>query len=800
MSPSPAESGGTTVDATAGASRWFARARWRRWSGPAITAAGVLMLALVAGRDRDGALRLPGLSILLAVAVIYTALVGGTTMGLISAAIAMLFVALSTSPSGASFHYAPSNLERLLALVLLLPLIALILGYVRLILDRYILRERSLRAAADAERGRVRRILESITDGFFALDREWRYTYVNREAERLVGRTRDQLLGHVVWTEFPPLVDSDWDREYHRAVEQHTSVHFESYYPPLDTWFETHAYPSEDGLAIYIRSINERKRGEAKLRVRARQQAAVAALGERALAGLDIGALLDLAVRTVADTLGVEYAKVLELRPEEREFVLRAGVGWKAGFVGTHRIGAAEHSQASYTLLAREPVIVEDLGSETRFAGPDLLLVHGVVSGVSVAIPGRAGPFGVLGAHTWTRRVFTEDDCNYLRSVANVLADAIARKHAEQEIQASEKRLRQLAENIREVFYVVDWYPLRMVYISPAYQEIWGYPRATLYERPLAWLEAVHPEDRPRVESALPTKDSGAIDAEYRIVRPDGSVRWIHDRSFPVGGGERVERVVGVAEDITERKAAEESTRRIAAAEARVAARDEVLAMVSHDLRSPLSSVAMSAALLATPQPEERRQRYLGVIQRSAEQMTRLVQDLLDVARIEAGRLSVAPGPVEISGVILETKEAFHAQAELKSIQLVAEQTEDRGTVWADRERLLQVLTNLVGNALKFTPEGGRILVRAAPSGDGFVRFSVSDTGPGIVAEQAAHLFERFWQASTADRRGAGLGLAIVKGIVEAHGGNVSVASEPGAGSTFSFTIPTSPARAAAAP
>jgi PAS domain S-box-containing protein len=550
MSRLPAESSGMAVASGTDASRWFARARWRRWSGPVFTIAVVLILALVAGRGRDGALQLSGLSMSLVVAVIYAALAGGTIMGLISAAIAVLFVALSTSPSGAPFHYAPSSLERLFALAVLLPLVALILGYVRMIVDRYVLRERSLRAVADAERERVRRILESITDGFFALDRGWRYTYVNQKAERLVGRTRDQLLGHVVWAEFPALVDSDWDRECHRAVEQHTSVHFESYYPPLDTWFETHAYPSDDGLAIYIRSINERKRAEDQLRVHARQQASVAVLGERALAGLDIGALLDLAVRTVADTLGVEYAKVLELQPEGRDFVLRAGVGWKAGLVGTHRVGAEQHSQAGYTLLAREPVIVEDLGSETRFASSDLLLVHGVVSGVSVAIPGPAGPFGVLGAHTRTRRAFTEDDYNYLRSVANVLADAIARKRAEQEFQTSEASLRQLAENIREVFYVVDWHPLHIVYISPAYEEIWGSPCASLYEQPMAWLDAIHPEDRLRVESAaMPTKDSGAFDAKYRIVRPDGRVRWIHDRSFSISDGERI---VGIAEDITD--------------------------------------------------------------------------------------------------------------------------------------------------------------------------------------------------------------------------------------------------------
>lgn len=134
--------------------------------------------------------------------------------------------------------------------------------------------------------------------------------------------------------------------------------------------------------------------------------------------------------------------------------------------------------------------------------------------------------------------------------------------------------------------------------------------------------------------------------------------------------------------------------------------------------------------------------------------------------------------------------EAFQTQAEHSSIQLVADVAGDCATVWADRGRLLQVLANLVGNALKFTPEGGRVMVRAEAATEGFVRFSVSDTGPGIPPEHVAHLFERYWQARTSDHRGAGLGLAIVKGIVEAHGGSVGVTSEPGSGSTFSVTIP----------
>jgi len=163
----------------------------------------------------------------------------------------------------------------------------LTLATLRRRIDDLTARERGQRAETAAERERLASILESITDGFFALDRQWRFTYVNREAERLVGRTREELLGKSVWECFPLLVGSAWEREYRRALDENVPVHFESYYAPLDDWFETHAYPSEAGLTIYMRSIRERKRAEHRLRERALQQSAVAALGQTALAGAD---------------------------------------------------------------------------------------------------------------------------------------------------------------------------------------------------------------------------------------------------------------------------------------------------------------------------------------------------------------------------------------------------------------------------------------------------------------------------------------------------------------------------------
>ena len=165
---------------------------------------------------------------------------------------------------------------------------------------------------------------------------------------------------------------------------------------------------------------------------RARQQAVVAALGQRALVGIDVATLLDEAVVWVADTLGVDYCNVLEVLPDDHAMLLHAGVGWHAGLVGTATVDAGTASQAGYTLLSNTPVIVDDLRTETRFSCPPLLHDHGVVSGMSVIIQGAQHPFGILGAHTTRRRMFSADDMHFLQAVAHVLAEAIRRKRSEE--------------------------------------------------------------------------------------------------------------------------------------------------------------------------------------------------------------------------------------------------------------------------------------------------------------------------------------------------------------------------------
>lgn len=222
-----------------------------------------------------------------------------------------------------------------------------------------------------------------------------------------------------------------------------------------------------------------------------------------------------------------------------------------------------------------------------------------------------------------------------------------------------------------------------------------------------------------------------------------------------------------------------------------VQARDDVLGIVAHDLRNPLNNIGLWAQTLGRRLSKEgavENKKSVEKIRSSVQRANRLIEDLLDVTRIEAGQLSVELGPFPSGQLVLDVVEQQQLVASNSSIELRSEIELTLPEVWGDRNRCLQILENLIGNALKFTPAGGRVTVGAAP-GDGEVRFWVADTGAGIAAESLPHVFDRFWQAKKTERRGAGLGLQICKGLVEAHGGRIWVESTLGRGTTFHFTV-----------
>jgi PAS domain S-box-containing protein len=220
--------------------------------------------------------------------------------------------------------------------------------------------------------------------------------------------------------------------------------------------------------------------------------------------------------------------------------------------------------------------------------------------------------------------------------------------------------------------------------------------------------------------------------------------------------------------------------------------RDEVLAIVSHDLRNPLHTIGMSAqVLLDVDSDESQRKRHLQIIVRAKDRMDRLIQDLLDVARIKGGKaLAIDINREALKPIIQEACQPFVESAREKNVHIECTVQEDTPDVLIDRGRIAQVLSNLIGNALKFTPVGGRIDVRARPTDEHMVLVAVHDSGPGIAADNLERIFDAFWQAPRSARLGSGLGLTISRGIVQRHGGRIWAESHEGAGSTFQFTLP----------
>jgi signal transduction histidine kinase len=258
----------------------------------------------------------------------------------------------------------------------------------------------------------------------------------------------------------------------------------------------------------------------------------------------------------------------------------------------------------------------------------------------------------------------------------------------------------------------------------------------------------------------------------------------------PVRLGNRVAGAVIVGTDVTgEKRASQERQRVFEQAQQAVSDRDHILAVVSHELRNPLNTVGMAAAILKdmVPVPDAGRKSIASIL-RAVSRMTRMIQDLLDVSVIQVGRLAIDPRPLEVGPVIEEVVEACAPEAAERGLAVTVQVEAGLPLVRADRDRLFQALANLLGNALKVTTQGG-IVIGARSLGEREVVLWVRDTGPGIPEEQQGRLFEPYWRGQST-YKGAGLGLAITRGIVEAHGGRIWLESTPGAGTTFYFTVP----------
>jgi two-component system, sensor histidine kinase and response regulator len=377
--------------------------------------------------------------------------------------------------------------------------------------------------------------------------------------------------------------------------------------------------------------------------------------------------------------------------------------------------------------------------------------------------------------------------------------DITGRKRAELALKQSAEMFRELAENVHEIFYILTPNPPRMEYVSPAYEDVFERPCQELYDRADAWIDSVHPEDSRHVISVFEESMKGvATDLEYRLLRPDGSLRWIHARTFPVqdSPGE-LRRIVGIAEDITDRKRAlVEMELARAAAEAADRAKSEFLANISYGIRTPMNGIMGMTDLLLDTHLTAEQTEYLQMVRTSADALLIILNDIQDFSRSKVDKSEIGATTFDLRKNLEEMMRVLAIKAHAKHLEFASKVDASVPTrVVGDPTRLGQVLTNLVGNALKCT-ERGEIAIDARTETESddwaVLHFIVRDTGIGIPYEKQQMIFDAFSPADSSSTRKVGdigLGLAISKRLVGEMGGQIWVESEVGRGSTFHFTL-----------
>lgn len=606
---------------------------------------------------------------------------------------------------------------------------------------------------------RNRDILESISEAFFTVGEDWKFTYANHGTELLLDRAAESLIGKNMWEEYPGVVGSDFEAVYRNAMENRVEGRITQYYPDHKRWYELNAFPSANGVTVYFRNVTEQKKSEERYRV--------------LFDSMDQGFCL-LEIIFDDNMKGIDY-RFLELNP------------------AFEKVTGLSVNEARQGKTARE--LVPDL--EEKWAK-----IYG-----EVALTGNPVKFseGSEAMGRWFEvDAFRAGDPGE-HKVALIFNNITDRKQAEIE---RDESLRQLEAERARLAYIFEKAPAFVTVLrgaehvyeiaNPAYQQLIGHRdvigktvREALpdlvgqgyYEL----LDSVYQNGEPFIgnESAVEFQSAPNSPFEKKLV--DFVFQPIFEADKTVSG--IFVHGVDISQQVEARQQAETANR----------LKDEFLATLSHELRTPLNAIlGWSQILQNRPLEEDELQKALAIIERSARSQNQLIEDILDVSRIITGKLRLDVRAVDLLKVITAAIDSATPAADAKGIRLQTLLDPKATAISGDPDRLQQVVWNLLSNAVKFTPKGGRVQIRLERI-NSHVEIVVSDTGRGIEAEFLPHVFERFRQSDgsmTRRQGGLGLGLAIVRQIVELHGGTVAVESDgEGHGAKFTIHLPLLPVR-----
>ncbi|BEL03333.1 hypothetical protein Q0Z83_015240 [Actinoplanes sichuanensis] len=535
------------------------------------------------------------------------------------------------------------------------------------------------------------------------------------------------------------------------------------------------------------------------------QHAAAAALAEATTAGQAAAA----AVAAVGEQLGWACAEYWEV-DEEREHVVRVS-SWArpglnlAAFTGTGPL-TFERGQGLVGLVWKRGAEVWSSRIAEEADQPGRLreaVRAGLVTGIGLPVRSGRRCAGVIAFYLDEPTPCDPDVLDMLRVVAAQVSRFVERRRAEDltlALSAARRDLDRMIEHVDDYLWTVQVHPdgrVESVYASPNGTGVFGSVLPVDADMAEVLAARVHPEDRPLFVGFHETVRTGqAAEVEVRVIGFDGVVRWVWTRATCRHDDGRLF-VDGICTNITERRElADQREQHVVQLERLDRMKDELVAVVSHELRNPIGVIAAyTEELLDDPALAGRRE--LQVIERSSAHLLNLVQDLLDLARLDAGHDTIDPRPVTVARLLREAVQAHQPSAATANVTITADLA-PVPIVDGDAGRLRQVLDNLLSNAVKYTPAGGTVTVTSRDDGD-TVTITIADTGIGIPAEQYPKLFTRFFRASTATSRGikgTGLGLAVTQAIVTAHHGTITARPRPRGGTEFVVTLPV---RAAAA-
>lgn len=637
-------------------------------------------------------------------------------------------------------------------------------------------------------------VLERVSDAVVALDREWRYTYVNRHAAALFGRRPEDLIGKHIWTEFPEGVGQPFHRAYERAVAEQTYIYLEAYYEPWHRWFENRIFPSPDGVSIFFHEITERKLAEDAARRTVALLDAQKQVFARMAEGAPLHETLDRLVRLIEAQGDGMIASILLLDPDGLHVRHGAAPSLPEAFnraVDGEPIGpqAGSCGTAAYR---RQPVIVEDISTDPlweRYRA--LALEHGLRACWSTPILDADGNvLGTFALYFRTPKRPSEQHLELIERSTYTAAVAITKDREAQALRASDEQLR-IAQRIARLGSYEWDVQEDTVRRSDELCRIFGLRPEEFPPTLQGYLDRVHEQDRQHTRSTIEQalRDRVPFEFEERIVRPDGAVRLIYSQGTWIldQAGNPV-KLIGICHDVTDRKETENQLRRSRA-------RNEELKAfaytVSHDLKAPLRGIAGYARELDHrhhAELSERARVCVASILTSAQTLDRHIEDLLQCSRLdaEAPRASRVDLVSLVDGILAERRPAMLDRGVEVTVDLAVKSvhTWERG--------LAQVLTNIIDNALKYSRNARppRLRISSHPLPDAHC-IEIEDNGIGFDMRHRDRIFGLFTRLVPQEQfEGTGAGLAIVKKVMDKIGGRVWATSTPDAGTTFFVELP----------